>query len=801
MQSRLMRWFYWLSRCVNGVLLLCLLPALAAANHIVGGNISMRAVSGTPGLFRIQLSQFWDASQSQPGNQDASVTVLLFSKKGPAFVERIKLDLRETLPLRFNNEACARQQTLNFIEARYYDLVQLNPAKYTDPAGYYMVWERCCRNDAITNVQVTPSGLGMVFYMEFPAMTRSSLPFINSSPEFKLPTGDYICVNKPFTSDVSATDADGDQLVYSLVTPLNGYSTNTSVFGNEAPRASYPTVGWAPGYGLTNVIPGNPALTVDRVTGQLSVRATQQGLYLFTVQCEEFRNGERIGVVRRDFQLPVIDCDQTSTPPAIVTVNNRAVQGDLVWCASQPLVLRAEKNPLFQYQWQRDGANLSGATTDSLQVKDAGVYTVIKSLVRSCAKDTASEKVAVSYVTAPAVSLSLVGAGPYCTGDSLTLQASNQPAYTYRWQRNGVDVPGQQAATLRVNQAGVYTVLARPAAANCEGTDSLRVTLNPRPTAQISASRSVFCPGDTVLLTTASQTGYRYQWQRNGVTLPVATAPQLPTREAGQYRVVVTAPTGCTGASASLSLTQYPTPSVQLDSIAPFCGADARAVVLNGQPGGGIYAGPGVVGNRFDPAVSGVGQHTVTYTVTSANGCRAVQRTVATVAPGPRLTGPASYTVFRGSRVELETTASEPMASYGWTPPDYLSRTDVARPVATPLLTTPYQLTALSVAGCPASFSALVEVIEPVYVPSAFSPNADGLNDVWTITNIEKFPACEVSVFNRWGELIFHSRGYPQPWNGTYQQQPVSAGPYTYQIRTNEGAFSTTFRGQVTVLP
>ena len=799
MQPLLTRQFSRLLWFVNGMLL-CLLPALTSANHIIGGNISMRAVGGTPGQFQIQLTQFWDASQSSAGNQDPVITVLIFSKNGPKLVERISLKLCESLPLRFNNEACARQNKLNYIEARYCTLAQLDPAKYADPAGYYMVWERCCRNDAIINVAKTGSGLGIAFYMEFPALVRNSLPFVNSSPQFKVPNGDYICLDKPFTFDISATDADGDDLVYSLVTPLNGYTTSQAVFGSEVPQTSYPPVGWAAGYSLSNVIPGNPALRIDAVTGQLSVQANKEGLYLFSVQCEEYRNGQRIGLVRRDFQLPVINCTQTTTPPSIVTVNSRTVSGNLPWCASQPLTLRAEKNPAFQYQWQRNGANLAGATTDSLQVKTAGVYTVVKSLVLSCAADTTSEKINVNYVTAPPVSLSLASPNPLCDGDTIRLQATENPDYTYRWQRNGTNLTGQQGATLRVNQSGRYTVLARPTVANCEGMDSIQITINPRPTVQVSASRPVFCPGDSVALTAVSQTGNRYQWQRDNSRFGTATARVL-AREAGTYRVTVTAPTGCTVLSTPLALTQYPRPDIRLDSIAPICGTGGTPKLLNGQPGGGVYAGPGVVGNRFDPTVAGVGRHVLTYTVTSVNGCRTVQSTTATVAPGPQLTGPEAYTLFRGSRVELKIDASEPMGRYSWSPPDFLNRADIANPIASPLVTTPYQLTALSVAGCPARFSVLIEVVEPVYIPSAFSPNGDGMNDVWTIANIEKFPDCDISIFNRWGEVVFHSRGYAQPWNGFYQQKQVDTGIYTYQIKTGEGPFATTFRGQLTVLP
>jgi gliding motility-associated-like protein len=93
-----------------------------------------------------------------------------------------------------------------------------------------------------------------------------------------------------------------------------------------------------------------------------------------------------------------------------------------------------------------------------------------------------------------------------------------------------------------------------------------------------------------------------------------------------------------------------------------------------------------------------------------------------------------------------------------------------------------------------------VEVREPLYIPSAFSPNADGLNDTWVIPNSASFPLCEVAVYNRWGEVVFSSKGYAQPWDGTYRQMPVDEGVYTYRIVTGPGALDTVYRGKVTVM-
>ena len=777
----------------------CLLVTSTAlrATHIIGGDVSMQAMGTTPGLFRIQLNQYWDETKTGVGNRDPYVTLLIYRKQNPKLIDTLRLPLQEAVPLTFNNTACAKTLKLNFTEARYYTTHQFNPATYADPGGYYMVWERCCRNDALSNA-VGPAGVAMVFYLEFPAMQVNSRPFINSSPDFGIPNGDYICINKPFTFSVGATDADGDQLRYSLVTPLNGYTNKTTPLGNSSVKSGYPTITWAPGISLSNIIPGNPPLSINPATGQLSVRATTQGLYLFTVQCEEFRNGQLIGSVRRDFQLPVTDCSRTTPPPAVVTVDSIA-KSSVVWCPSQPLTLAITPNPQYAYQWQKDGANLRGDTLPTLTVKEAGRYTVVTSQAKTCSNDTTSQAVQVTVATLPPVSLSLVSPQPYCTGDTVTLRAQGQADYQYRWQRNGQAIAGQKQPTLRVSESGQYTVLVRTATNTCEGKDSLRMTINARPVAQITASATAFCPDASAQLTVLDGLGNRYAWQLDGSPQP-GTANTLAVRQPGTYQVTVTNPAGCTATSPPQKITRYDVVAVSIDSIAPLCSTNGAVVALRGQPGGGAYAGPGVTGNQFNPAVAGAGQHQLTYTVTSPNGCKTSQSRQVSVLAGPVLTGQTTYQIFRGNHVRLETTSNESNVGYHWLPPAHLDHADIASPVANPTQTTSYQLLVVDAAGCTATFSVRVEVVEPLYIPSAFTPNADGQNDTWVIPNIAAFPFCEVAVYDRWGELIFYSKGYDRPWDGTYQQKPVSEGVYTYQISTGPNALNISYRGKVVVV-
>ena len=67
-------------------------------------------------------------------------------------------------------------------------------------------------------------------------------------------------------------------------------------------------------------------------------------------------------------------------------------------------------------------------------------------------------------------------------------------------------------------------------------------------------------------------------------------------------------------------------------------------------------------------------------------------------------------------------------------------------------------------------------------MPSGFTPNGDGINDVWNIKYIDYYPKCTVDVFNRYGQKIFHSAGYSIPWDGTLNGKILSPGTYYYII-------------------
>jgi gliding motility-associated-like protein len=86
-----------------------------------------------------------------------------------------------------------------------------------------------------------------------------------------------------------------------------------------------------------------------------------------------------------------------------------------------------------------------------------------------------------------------------------------------------------------------------------------------------------------------------------------------------------------------------------------------------------------------------------------------------------------------------------------------------------------------------------------INIPNAFTPNGDGFNDLWEIKALVDYPRCMVSVYNRYGNLVYQSRGYSRPWDGTYSGKQVPVGTYYYIVDPNNG-ITAKLSGSVTVL-
>lgn len=339
-----------------------LVSIVSTASHLVGGEFRLYYL-GRGSQFQLTLTTYFDEISTIPKDQE--VVAGIYRKVNDELVTEVVLPLTNSSDfLEYSNAACT--EVTGNLETRvleYGARVVLSSAEFDDPEGYYVVWQRCCRNAAITNIN-SPDDEGMTFYMEFPGASVGR----NYSPVFADPPVTYLCVGRPFSYDFSATDFDGDSLVYEMVDPWGHYDPNCGIWGGSCAThgpGPYESVDWSFSYSKDNAIPGGPSLGIDSNTGLLSVTPSEVGLFVFAVMVSEYRDGVKIGAVRRDFQILVSDeCADNVAPDLYLedgTIVNELVDtifihGDEDRCVD---VLVSDSNDVVTLQVTQSNFDLS----------------------------------------------------------------------------------------------------------------------------------------------------------------------------------------------------------------------------------------------------------------------------------------------------------------------------------------------------------------------------------------------------------------------------------------------------------
>jgi N-acetylneuraminic acid mutarotase len=268
--------------------------------------------------------------------------------------------------------------------------------------------------------------------------------------------------------------------------------------------------------------------------------ATQVGSYSCTIT-----NGVCNPVTTSSISLVAL-----SLPNATITAN-----GSTTFCSGGSVALSVASVSGQTYQWFKNGAAVSGATSNTYTATTAGSWSV--QVTNSCGTSTSTTVTTVVNPN-PGATIAAGGATSFCQGGSVTLTAPSGTGLAYQWMKNGVNISGATAITYAANTSGTYTVRVTNTATGCFAVTpsggAIQVTVNPLPGATITPSGTVtFCAGQSVLLSANTGTGYTYQWRRNNKKIVGATSSTYNVTTAAKYKVIVTGPTGCVSTSADVT--------------------------------------------------------------------------------------------------------------------------------------------------------------------------------------------------------------------------------------------------------
>jgi gliding motility-associated-like protein len=340
------------------------------------------------------------------------------------------------------------------------------------------------------------------------------------------------------------------------------------------------------------------------------------------------------------------------------------------------------------------------------------------------------------------------------------------------------------------------------------------------PIADFSVLNTNFCSDQALIIKNTSRVDIgvitRLEWYFDGVKEltdenPVTgkdytfTKPLFGGNSTKTYTVRLLVFSGETCSNEiSKQITIKPSPQLTFTTVAPICENDGivkitQASENSGILGTGIYSGSGIKDDgTFNPKIAGPGLHTITYTFTSQNGCPGVISSDVMVFKSPLANaGPTIYMLSGGEKI-IPATAEGIDLTFKWVPSIGLNKDDVLRPVASPTEDTEYVLTATTAEGCSVTTKVLVKVLGELSPPSSFSPNGDGINDVWNIKLLDSYPENTVEIFNRSGQKVFNSLGYNVPFDGTYHNDPLPVGVYYYIINPKNGRKAIT--GSLTII-
>ena len=326
-------------RKVNWLIgMLLLISTLLEGRHIIGGEITYECLGEVNGQRRYKFTMriYRDCACQNCAELDSEAPISIYrcgvKQQCSAFGQNNTF-------LDFN----VRLQTAKKVDPPDFPCLQLPPNICVEEGfyefeanlpvseeSYHIIYQRCCRNETISNI-VAPGDAGATYSVE---ITPQAQLACNNSPKFKDFPPTVICVNQRLEFDHSATDRDGDQLVYEFCSPELGGGKlgtpenpgNPTACTGVAPDPPCPppydrVTFVQPTYTFLTPLGGDPVVKINTNTGIITGIPTVQGQFVVGVCVSEYRNGILLSTLRRDFQFNVANC----TPTVVADIEKDSV--------------------------------------------------------------------------------------------------------------------------------------------------------------------------------------------------------------------------------------------------------------------------------------------------------------------------------------------------------------------------------------------------------------------------------------------------------------------------------------------
>ncbi len=351
----------------------------------------------------------------------------------------------------------------------------------------------------------------------------------------------------------------------------------------------------------------------------------------------------------------------------------------------------------------------------------------------------------------------------------------------------------------------------------CTSTDSVHFHVLPNDFTLVNQDTGLCYPPGTYQVIAYGDAEFTYNWvPATGVSDPTILEPTISPTSNMTYSLIATYP-GCPDMVHSfLYYIEHPIVNI-IPSDTIFCIRDAVPIGVVATPADSPYtiswspntllSNSTTINPSFFSPVAGAFQYFLT--ITSGLGCTSTDSVIMRPSPPAAIkVMPDSTTIEYGSSIQLQAFNMSPTSDmyFRWVPNDgTLSNDNISDPIATPVDTvTVYKVYGINHWGCLDSNSIKITLEYPTdCVPTAFSPNNDGLNDIFRLCHFMQYAKLvEFKVFNRWGQMVYENNSDPkQGWDGTFKGIQQDMGVYNYVIIIERPDHSTkVFKGDVTLL-
>ncbi len=544
----------------------------------------------------------------------------------------------------------------------------------------------------------------------------------------------YVWDNGASTTSISVSPS--SQTTYTVIANTSGCTGQTTV-----------TVSITP--------PPNPTITGTTaicVGGSTTLTATAGGTYVWST-------GETTA------SITVTPTNPTNTYTVTVTTGCTATATVQVTVQSNLVPIITGVNTIC------DGTNTTlttsgggtylwsdGSTGPSITVSPTTNTTYSVTVTNGLCSGTAAQPVTVNPIPVPIITGNMI----ICSGQTTTLIAN--AGGTYLWNT------GAATATITVSPTVTTSYTVTVITNGCSGIATAQVTVNTTPTPTITGITSI-CNGQVTTLT--SGTTGPYVWNTGATSANISVAPVNTTT----YSVSVTQ-NGCTGTSnITVTVISPVNASIKGNDICA-----GQSVTLTASGGTNYLWNTGSTTNPLTDSPTA----TITYTVIASTGsCVDTAIFTVKVNPLPSVSATGNATISYGNNTPLTATGG---GTYQWIPPNGLSCTDCANPIATPTANTQYCVIIKNTAGCADSACVTITIDTKcgdngeLYVPNGFSPNGDGQNDALYVRG-DGIADMYWAIYDRWGEKVFETSNPKQGWDGTYKGKALDPSVFVYYLK------------------